>query len=221
MGFMQTKVYSDWWKKTELCLFLEWLYTLAASVLTPFWVLCASVCVTHSQLLSEHSLVSMCANDLSPQGYIKICSQRDQHCPHHGWNLSFCQSLTSLYLTHTHVLLNILWNIDLPWAPWSERKFEKDTEDVFQNLVTWLPRLLGIIGMFRLTRLKSDTLRHISQTFTGMLKSKCSKKTESKCSNNSMGLTAWSRGSESDVWWSEWGVCENELTVMCLWGWDG
>jgi len=40
MGFIQTKVYSNWWKNTYLCLFLKWLYTLAPSVLTPFWVVC-------------------------------------------------------------------------------------------------------------------------------------------------------------------------------------
>ncbi len=130
------------------------LYTCTKCVNTLLGFVC--VCNTFPVAVPEHSLVSMCAHDLSPQGYIKICSQRDQHCPHHGWNLSFCQSLTSLYLTHTHRLLNILWHVALPWALWSERKFEKDTEDVFQNLLTWLPRLLGIIGMFRLTRLKSD-----------------------------------------------------------------
>ncbi len=160
----------------------------------------------------------MCAHDLSPQGYIQICSPRDQHCPHHGWNLSFCQTLTSLYLTHTHT--DSLTYFAMGPIPWSERKVEKDTDDVFQNLQTWLPWLLVIIGMFRLTRLKSDTLRcDISQTVTEVLKRKCSTETESKCSNNSRSLPAWSRGSEKQRV-TEW-MCENELKVMCLWRWDG
>lgn len=85
--------------------------------------------------------------------------------------------------SHTHTETNSLTYSEIHICHGiRELKFEKDTEDAFQNLVRCLSAaLLGIMGMFRLTRLKSDTFRHdISQTFMRVLKNKCSTETERK-----------------------------------------